>query len=288
MQKQLVYIFKENKREMATGFLASFGTIWLFIEFSSALFDSVKTYTSNNSWSFLISAVGVSLIFAFWKAWPILKMSKKFKASSTEICVKIGDLFSQPHNIVVTTSDFFDTSIPQGTRVSLKSQMIDKFFSGNIQTLDTLINQSLTNQGAVGVYEASKNGKKHRFPIGTIAVVPTSQNRIFITILAALTFQNNIKHTTSDPTKLNIALNELWKQVRIEGRMKEVSVPILGSGLAGISLSNLMVIESIIMSYAINSKTSRISDKLTIVIPESKYDPKDFHEINGFLNTIQI
>lgn len=70
--------------------------------------------------------------------------------------------------------------------------------------------------------------------------------------------------------------------------MKEVSVPVLGSGLSGINLSNLMIIESIILSYAIHSKTSRISDKLSIIIPNDKYDPKDFHEICRFLDAIQI
>jgi hypothetical protein len=288
MKKQLVYIIQDNKKQLAIHFLASFGTIWLFIEFLSALFDTVRNCTNNYDWYFLIFVILISLFYGFREAWPLMKMSRKFKSSNTEICVIIGDLFSQPHNLVVTSSDFFDTSIPQGTRVSLKSQMIDKYFSGNIQTLDRLIDKSLVDQGANGTFESSKNGKKYRFPIGTIAVVPASQNKIFIAVLATLTFQNNIKHTLSDPNKLHIALNELWKQVRIEGRMKEVSVPILGSGLAGINLSNLMVIELIIMSYAINSKTNRISDKLTIVLPKEKYDPRDFNEINSFLEAIQI
>ncbi|MGZ9736772.1 macro domain-containing protein [Flavobacterium sp. GNP002] len=288
MVKKLEYIFKENKKELTGGFLAAFGTIWLFIEFLSALFEDVKSYTTNHNWVFLVSTIIISLIFGFWFAWPVIIMNRKFKSSNTEICIKVGDLFSQPHNLVVTSSDFFDTSIPQGTRVSLKSQMIDKFYSGNIATLDTLIQTSLTNQGAVGTFDNSKSGKKYRFPIGTIAVIPTQQNKIFITVLATLTFRNNIKQTTSDPSKLHIALNELWKQIRIEGRMKEVSLTILGSGLSGINLSNLMVIESIIMSYAIHSKTNRVSDKLTIVVPENKYCPKDFHEIKRFLEAIQI
>ena len=200
----------------------------------------------------------------------------------------VWDLFSQPHNIVVTTSDFFDTSIPQGIRVSLKSQLIDRFFSGNIQTLDTLISQSLADQGKIGSYESAKRGKQYRYPIGTIAVVPTQQNKIFITVLATLSFPHNQKHTSSDPLKLQIALNELWNQIRIEGRMKEVSLPVLGSGLSGINLSNLMIIESIILSYATHSKTNRISERLTIIIPDNKYDPKDFREITKFLETIQI
>lgn len=288
IQRKIAYIFKDNIKELLAGFLAVFGTIWLFIEFLSALFDNVKNYTVNHNWAFLLSAVAISLIVGFWKVWPVMTITRKFKASNTEICVKTGDLFSQPHNIVVTSSDFFDTNIPQGTRVSLKSQMIDKFFSGNIHTLDTLINRSLTNQGITGSHESSKNGKKDRYPIGTIAVVPTQQNRIFITVLAELYFQNNIKHTLSDPNKLHITLNELWKQIRIEGRMKEVSLPILGSGLSGINLSNLMIIDSIIMSYAIHSKTSRVSERLTIVIPENKYDPRDFHDIQRLLEAIQI
>ncbi|WP_264509721.1 macro domain-containing protein [Flavobacterium sp. N1719] len=287
MQK-IKYIFWVNFKEFITFFLASFGTIWLFIEFLSAIFSVVKTWIETYNWIVLIITLLASIGFGIIRAWPFSQMSKKFKASNTEICIKVGDLFSQQNNIVVTSSDYFDTTIPQGAKVSLKSQMIDKFFSGNIQTLDNLIDKSLTDQGKSGTYNAFKNGKKYCYPVGTIAVVPTSQNKLFITILATLSFTNNIKQTSSDPDKLNIVLNELWKQIRIEGRMKEVSVPILGSGLSGINLSNLMIIESIILSYATHSKSSRISDKLTIIIPENKYDPKDFYEICRFLQAIQI
>lgn len=288
MQKKINYIFSENKEELFGAFLAGFGTIWLFIEFASALFNPSKVFFENYNWWVLSLSIAASITFSFWYTWPTTKITRKFKSSNTEICIKTGDLFSQPHNIVVTSSDYFDTTIPQGTKVSLKAQMIDKFFSNNIQTLDNLIQKSLQDQGINGIYNSSKKGKKLKFPIGSTAIIPIQQNRIFITILAELSFINNTKHISSDPEKLNISLTQLWKCVRAEGRMKEVSLPVLGTGLSGINLSSLMIIESIILSYAIHSKSKRICDKLTIMIPENKYDPKDFHEVCKFLASIQI
>lgn len=180
MSNKLVYIIQDNKGEGIRGFLAGFGIVWLFIEFSSALFEKFKICVETNNVGILILSIIISLGYGLYHAWPPTNMVKRFKASNTEICIKIGDILLQPHNLVITSSDYLDTSIPQGQKISLKHQMIDKFFSDNIQTLDDLINKSIINQGIEGEFNHLKNGKQLKFPIGTIAVIPVQQKKSFL------------------------------------------------------------------------------------------------------------
>ena len=70
--------------------------------------------------------------------------------------------------------------------------------------------------------------------------------------------------------------------------MKPISVPVFGSGLARINLSYKLLVQSIILSFVTFSKTTRVTEKLTIVVSDECYNPKDFEEIDGFLDSIEI
>ena len=288
-KSQLKFVFKENKLKVLQNFLIGFGTIWLLIEFPSAIFEDFSNLIKEYDWWILSITTIISLIFGFYNAIPVTEMVRKFKSSNTSICIKVGDIFEETNDIVVSSSDYFDTNYSPGKNISLKSQMIHKYFQNNISSLNTLIDTSLRNQGITGsVNPAKPQGKDIKYPIGTTAVIPVQQKRIFILVMTHIVYDNLTKHTESTPKDLNIALYSLWERIRTDGRMKEISLPVFGSGLGGLSLSRLMIIESIIMSFAIHSKTTRISEKLNIIIPKEHYDPHDFEELNKFLNSIQI
>lgn len=287
--KQLQYLFSKNLLNLVQNFLIAFGTIWLFIEFPSYMIKAMEDYIKSNNLSILILALVVSLLYGVLRAFPRTKYTRLFKASNTSITVKVGDLFAEKKHIVIGSSDFFDTDYDVNSNISMKSQMINKLFPGNVSLLDHIIETDMTSQNVLGQHEPLKlSGKKIKYPIGTTAIIPNNGNRIFLLIIANLIYAHHNKHTESDPQKLNTALNSLWDKIKTEGRMKEVSLPVLGSGLAGVNLSHLLIMQLIILSFTIYSKRTRITPELNIIVAERNYDPSDFEETCRFLQTIQI
>jgi hypothetical protein len=270
-------------------FLVAFGTIWLLIECSSALSAKIKDFIAGfDPWILLIASLA-SLIFSVIKSFPRVSFTKKFKSTQTSISFKVGNLLNENENIVIGSSDYFDFNQNTTTGVSLKSQMISKLFNNDVDFINNLIQKSLVGLEAIAEKNEKKfDGNKLRYPAGTVAVLPQASRKIFVVILTKLAFIGKDKHTESDPQMLNQALIGLWDKIKVEGSKKKFSIPVLGAGLANVNLSYLLIIQNIILSYAIYSRSSPISKEMTLVINPNDYNPGDFEEAIQFLNSLQI
>ena len=289
LKKRITYFFKFQKTKMLSNFLIMFGGIWLCLEFPSFLSDNflqfIKPFTNWILWISLFT----SLIYAFIMSFPKMAYEKEFKASNTSIKIKVGDLINETCDIVVGTSDYFDTAYDTQSNISLKSQVINRLFNSDKENVDRLIENSLQNQAIEGTINQEKQiGKNKQYQIGTIAILPQNNRKIYLTIITNLVFENQDKHTETSPEKYHIALNSLWNKIKVEGRKKEISIPVIGSGLSGLNLSNLILMQSAILSFVVFSKQTRITQKLNVVIKGDNYNPNDFEEIIKFLNKIQI
>lgn len=265
-----------------------FGTIWLLIEFPSSVNISIKAFFDRLGNSTLLYSLFISLACGIYCIWPKKKLFKKFSASNTSIELIVGDIFKQEGNFAISSSNFYDTNFDIAN-LSLKSQLINKCFSSDTAHIDRLIEQSLDEQQIIGVIDAQKiSGKNLKYPIGTVVKLSQNNRFIFTLVISELIFEGTRKHTLSNPEMLNDALNKFWAFLKTEGRIKPISVPVFGSGLARINLSYKLLVQSIILSFVTFSKTTRITEKLTIVVSEECYSPKDFEEIDRFLDSIEI
>lgn len=287
---RLNYLFTKNSLLLILkNFILAFGTLWLLIECPSALSTKFKNFVDPFDPWLLLFVLFISIVFGIYKAVPRIAFTKKFKSTQTSISLKVGNLLDEKENIVIGSSNYFDFDYNNTTGVSLKSQLMNKFFQNDFELVNNLVQKSLSGQKNLSVLDKNKTqGNKYHYPIGTVAILPQADRKIFIVILTNLIFNGNDKHTQSDPTILNQALIGLWDKIKLEGRKKKFSVPVLGSGLANVNLSYLLTIQSIILSYAIYSKTTAISKEMTLVINPNDYNPDDFEEAIQFLNSVQI
>lgn len=283
------YLFKSNRRIMVECFLAAFGSIWLIIECCSALSSKFKYLIDLLDPWLLVGTSIASSAFSIYKALPQMSYIKTFKSVKTSISLKVGDLLDEKENIVIGSSDYFDFNYNTTLGVSLKSQMISKLFGNDVNYINNLVQQSLVEIEEIAeLNEEKPYGNKLRYPIGTVAILPQGNRRIFTVVLTNLNYIGNDKHTQSDPVLLNKALISLWEKIKVEGRKKKFSLPVLGAGLANVNLSYLLIIQSIILSYAIYSRSSNISSEMSIIISPKDYNPNDFEEAVQFLNSLQI
>jgi hypothetical protein len=288
---RLSYIFKEQKKKLIINFFSAIGVLWTSIECTSHLIKTFKTFSEDNIWV-LIAVVIVSIIYAVVYTLPKRKIKQNFTNLNTAVNIEIGNLLDKEGNVVIGSSNYFDTKTSKTD--SLKTQLINKFFNNSVNHLDNLIDISLDQQGLIGQevdIQEKPNGKRRKYEIGTTAdiTLPSKSNtNIFISVICEVVYNGQTKSKISDFRMLFKSLEETWKHIRRTNNNKDIYVPILGAGVTGLSLSKLTLIQLLVFSFLLNSKESKIGKSLNIIIPESNYDPELFQEIENYLKTFQI
>ena len=262
------------------------GAIWTFIEFSSFSIKAVREALENHAYV-LISVLLISSLAALIHVWPKHTVEHEFKSSNTKITIKLGDIFEEDNPICIPTSDYFETNY-SAPGPSLKAQMINKIYQSNTQHVADLIHTSLKSQGIIPPNQRQKD-ELSRFEPGTTVIIPANKyGDIFVTVFTSVTERGSDKITETTPYHYSIALVKLWEKYRNNGRQKDLSIPVFGSGLTASGFSVLLLMQTICISFALYSKKNKITNNLKIIVPHNKYDPSLFFEIESFLKTIEI
>ena len=120
---------------------------------------------------------------------------------------------------------------------------------------------------------ARSSGRTKRYPIGTTAVVPHGKHRLFFTALAHTDI--NTKKAKADIQDLWNTLEKLWQSVRNNNNGNPIAVPLMGTGLAGISLPYLGVLEVILLSIFAESKKGEIAKEIHVTLTEEVFSRLD-------------
>src|SRR5688572_8484986 len=78
---------------------AAFGVLWLTVEIASFFSDPAATWLKAQWPPFLVAGI----IYAGWKARPVLRVSHRLTGRDTRIEIRVGDLFSVPGAVVIST-----------------------------------------------------------------------------------------------------------------------------------------------------------------------------------------
>ena len=287
LRKRIKFLFsREALKELLSNSLMMLGVLWLILEIISFFFPVEVNKLKESYWIFF-SFVGATFVGALVFSFPPLRYTRKSSASNVEVELKVGNLLNQTGNIAIGSSDCFDTEFPQVIPVeSLKAQLIQKYFQANHTLLDQAIDASLRAQGIVGPVDSSKIfGKKHRYPVGTVATVPAGNKQAFITVYSKM---NADKLTLTSIEDIWLSLCGLWSAVRLHGNLHSISIPIWGAGLARAKASRLSLIQLVLISFAIATREIRVSRKLSIIIYEPDYEPDEMRKAIRVLNSIDF
>lgn len=283
------YTLRSLKSKLFENFLYTFGLIWLLIESLSLFFQSFLNVVQDNASLIYFSALLISLLISLFITIPKISIKKKFLASNTTICVKKGDLILEEGNIAITSSNYFDLNKHKKSSNSIKQQLIRTDFKDNLEAINTLIEESLKKQGIKGKKDDKKqSGKKIKYKVGTSVIIPVDKRKVFMVIMTKLNLKEGKKRTESNLDFLQKGLNSLWKLYDSEGNLEPLSIPVFGSGLSKISLSRLIFIQLIIMSYVSYARNRRITKQLNILINERNYNPEEFYQIKKFVKSIEF
>jgi len=229
------------------------------------------------------SGTALALAAAAGFAWALLSSSVPasrtiaLRRVGTRIAVRRGDIFARNEHRVIPAGELFDWEV--GDRVALNSlhgQCITRLFAGDGARFRDAIDASLATQAVVA--QQWRDGERPRYPIGTTAVVDSPPHRLFVPALSHCDVDQNWKAHAS-VADLWTALDGLWRAVRAYSNGEAISMPLMGSGLANVSLPLETLLDLTIQSFVKASQEARVTTTLTIVLTDEAFAAIDLNDV---------
>lgn len=266
----------KNWKSILVDLISYIGIFWLFVEIIAYYKSEFADIYIKNIRLFLIAFV-LLFIFALLKNKPATRFGYNLRGKDNFIEIKVGDIFKNNGALVIPVNNEFDMSL--GGNVfktnSIQSQVIQKFYSGKVEHLNTDISQKIPL------------GSKYE--IGKTIEIEQKNNELgskkFYLVANSIKKDNN--RVISEIDHFTQALNGLWAYIALEsGRDTTVNIPIINTQHGRDSyLSRMTAIKEIIASYVESSKSLNICEKLIISIYPDDLEKGniDLDELNEYL-----
>lgn len=240
--------------------LATIGALYLFME----ILDFLGIYTKDKYSTFaIIPMIGFAVIYVVVTRRPITRVSYKVPGKDFVVEVRIGDLFDGTNDVIVSTNTTFDTNMASGLIAtdSLQGQVATRFFQSNTDEIDRLLEVDLSK--ATGRPKASPLGKAIEYPIGTVARAKGHGRTFYFVAMSRLNAEGTAQTTLRE---VEDALESLWSFILNHGELKNLSVPLMGTGRGRTGYPRKKMSERIAQSFAEGSQNKIFSNRLSIVI----------------------
>ena len=261
-------------------FFAVLGGIWLIFE----IMDSFKVFKYDDLPKYTIYLLLLlSLCIVVITRRPITKIKYKLAGNDLSIEVKIGNLFDQKGQKVISTNTTFDTDIANGIIAlnSLQGQFTQTYFSQNIGNLDNIINDALINASYTEYQKVA--GKTRKYKMGTTVRVNIVNEVYYLFAMSDLNYDNNA-HTTLE--NVISATESLFSFIAQKGENTDIIVPLFGTGRGRINANRKRVIARISQAFIKASEQQHFSNKIIIIIHPN--DAANFqinlYEVRDLLN----
>ncbi|MHB8884699.1 MAG: macro domain-containing protein [Methylovirgula sp.] len=194
---------------------------------------------------------------------PITRVSYKLPNKDYVVEVRIGDVFDGKNDVVVSTNTTFDTSMADGLIAtdSLQGQVATRFFQSNTHEIDEQLDLDLAKVG--GTQRADAPGKKLSYPIGTVARTKADGRTFYFVAMSRLSSDGT---ASASPRDVEDALASLWTFILNHGELRNLSVPLMGTGRGRTGFPRKKMVERIAQSFADGSKDRIFSNRLSIVV----------------------
>lgn len=260
--------FKALKDVMT--FIGALVTLNNFVKFSGSEFW-IDLFRKMNP--FFPELVLVASLFIIWKKIPRNEYKYKVKGVDGDVFVSLclGDVLSDDGSIVIPTDSCFDTSMSSNmiSAECIQGQFQNKHFKNNLQSLDTLIEESLKSQKDFVKIERVHPMKNKRYSLGTIAKinVPQAGNEKRAYLLSVVDMSESFTPENRSLEGYKEMLHHFWKQLSMYGHSEErLAVSVLGIGKARYSISVENAIVYIVNSYIEAVKSGIMVKNLAIYI----------------------
>lgn len=247
-------------REALALILAIVGGIYLFME----LLDFLSIYTQDKYSKFAIIPILIlAIVIVVATRRPVTRITYRPHGRDYTFEVKIGDIFKETGDVVISSNTTFDTDVSSGLIApdSLQGQLALQVFQANTAEIDRQLAASLA--AIPSKHRADAPGKKAEYLIGTVAKIGVPGKNYYFVAMSRLN-----EHGTAKATVRGVedALDGVWTFVTEQGELRTLVMPLMGTGRGRLVVPRKKMIERIAQSFADASKEKIFSNRLVIVV----------------------
>lgn len=221
--------------------------ILLTIKNVFALIPCIKSWIEKFGVCCFVLIILVSLAYA------MLLLRKKQSLSlalnkATKLTVSYGDLFAQDGMKVIPVNEYFDTHLGDGivAQNTIHGLFLKKY-QGQIRKLEELISAQLQEktplQGEYRERNMVPGLPQTPYPLGTSVRIVIDNKKY---LLVAVTRFNENEHVDIKLPEYSIVIQQLFYNMEQLCDANPVYVPLIGGGQAGIKLSKMQLLNTII------------------------------------------
>lgn len=264
--------------------LEAIGMIGSFVTISWAVFqESLGESNISYPWLVIASILLVSALYALITVWPKNKIKLKL-TEKVKVEVFFGDLFSAKEIIVIPVNEYFDTIVDDKiiSSKTLHGIFVKNYFGGNEADLKKQISNSLNSVEHVKVNSGRSAGNKKRYPLGTVCQVK-KEDKIFF--LVALTKFNENERAEVKNSEYQRVLCDLFSYIEQNSQGRSISIPLIGGGHSGVSLSKQKLLEFLLFSIGLKDNLTLVGG-VNIVLHKSIKNEIDLNSTNILFKSI--
>ena len=200
-----------------------------------------------------------------------LKRSVTIKLThiGTNIHIHIGDVLSQEGCAIVPANDFFDNVVNEDlvTAKSIDGQMIQRFWGGNIASMDAEVSRQLQSE-KYALVERTAPAKSKRYKIGTSVLLRVT-DKLRIIWIALTTTDVATNKTHAELEDLTLATREAPVKAHNKGNGDVLNIPLLGGGLSRTGMGSSFLLNQLFGIIVDESKRQNITGTINIILTKS-------------------
>lgn len=246
--------------DAAWKFLAVLGAEYLLME----ILDFLNIYTKDEYSRYAVVPMAIlALLVVLTTRRPITRFAYKIPGRDFTVAVRIGDLFDGDNDVIVSANTTFDTDMASGLidTDSVQGQVATRYFNANTAEIDRQL--ALDLAAARGKRRSGAPGKTTEYPIGTVARVRSHNRTFYFVAMSRLNDQGNAAAT---PREIEDALDATWAFVRSQGNLRNLAIPLMGTGRGRTGVPRKKMVERIAQSFVDGSTDGPFAKQLAIVI----------------------
>jgi hypothetical protein len=259
---------------------AVYAAIWTILEPILSIIPQTSAFFSG--WQKFFSLVFISVVIGLYRIASPREIT--LKHSSSVIRVAFGDLFLQEGFKVIPVSRyFFETEIVE---TSLQNMVIRKFIQSEegekgLRKYKECLLASLKNKNFEETFRQVTKQKERVYPLGTTALIELKSEKFLLFAVTQTELKGCIPPDNCNVTDMWTALEEFWREARIHARGQAVNLPLLGSGITGINLSPIRILElnllAILNSIVEGGKIT--TSEIRIILHHNYFEDIDLDQI---------
>ena len=253
-----------SSKNLWKSYLSVWGTIGILTSFITIFITISSDYKLKIGIGFLILLIIIFIIMLF-KANHLDSVSLNINGLKVDICY--GDLFSSKDLKLIPFNKYFDTLVDN---IVIAENTLNGLFIKNdypnqtVQNLDDQITAKLNGKE----FESNPRrvlGKKNKYELGTTIEV---ENKYLLT---AFTHFDEKNRAYLSKGEYLLCLDNLWKEINRIYAQRDISIPLLGSGISriGNDLKLQDYLEQIINSLKLSNLDNAYNTKINIILHES-------------------